>query len=218
MLEAAQWQTPTPARAEPADLLGVEMNAVGEPGPRSTSSRSPPADRPAARRTSPGRTAPRPPSRRDGCEAGSRSARRAARFRSSVAWSTENGEHGASATRIRRRASGRGTASAPARCRRGSSSSSCTTASGGRPPSFGRTIHRAARHRHAHAERARLLDLDVDRVLEPGGIEIVMVGRGRAARQHQLGQREPRRERADGSASAAPRSDRARSARETAPC
>ena len=52
-------------------------------------------------------------------------------------------------------------------------------------------IHRAARHRHADAERPRLFDLDVDGVLEAGREEIVMIGGRRAAREHQLGQREP---------------------------
>ena len=55
-----------------------------------------------------------------------------------------------------------------------------------------REVHRPARHRHADAEAPRLLNLDVDRVLKPLGIEIVMVGRGRAARHQELGQRQPR--------------------------
>ena len=41
-------------------------------------------------------------------------------------------------------------------------------------------------------KRARLLDLDVDRVLKPLRIEIMMIGGGGAAGQHELGQREPR--------------------------
>ena len=32
-----------------------------------------------------------------------------------------------------------------------------------------RQVHRTARHRHAQAELARLLDFDVDRILQPGG-------------------------------------------------
>ena len=57
-----------------------------------------------------------------------------------------------------------------------------------------RQIHRAARDGHAHAKGARLLDLDVDRVLKTIGIEIMMIGGGGAAREHKLGQREPRRQ------------------------
>ena len=55
-------------------------------------------------------------------------------------------------------------------------------------------VHRAARHRHAQPERARLLDLDVDGVFQALGKEIVMIGRGGAARQHQFGQGEARGE------------------------
>ena len=65
---------------------------------------------------------------------------------------------------------------------------------GRQPAVLGRQVHRAARHRHPHAEAERLLDLDVDRLFEAGRIEIVMVGRGRAARHQELGQRQPRRE------------------------
>ena len=57
-----------------------------------------------------------------------------------------------------------------------------------------RQVHRPPRDGHAHAERERLLDLDVDRVLKALRIEIVMIGGGRAAREHELGQREARRE------------------------
>src|SRR5271165_6927833 len=57
-----------------------------------------------------------------------------------------------------------------------------------------REVHRAARHRHPDAESPRLLDLDVDRVLEPGGIKVMVVRRGRAARHEEFGQRQPRRE------------------------
>ena len=57
-----------------------------------------------------------------------------------------------------------------------------------------RQVHRAARDGHAHAKRARLLDFDVDRVLKAIRIEIMMIGGGGAARKHELGQREPRRE------------------------
>ena len=52
-----------------------------------------------------------------------------------------------------------------------------------------RQVHRAARHRHPHAEAKRLLDRDVDGVLESGRIEIVMIGGGGAARDEEFGQR-----------------------------
>ena len=54
--------------------------------------------------------------------------------------------------------------------------------------------HRSARDRHAQAELRRLFDLDVDRVREVRGKEIVMIGRGRAAGQHQFDQRHPDRD------------------------
>ena len=49
--------------------------------------------------------------------------------------------------------------------------------------------HRSARDRHAQSEFTRLLDLDVDCVVEAGREEIVMIGGGRAAGEHELGQR-----------------------------
>ncbi|CAM5418350.1 hypothetical protein SSTU70S_01687 [Stutzerimonas stutzeri] len=49
-------------------------------------------------------------------------------------------------------------------------------------------VHRAARQHGAHAQFAHGLDLDVDRLLEPGGEQVVVVGGGGAARQQQLGQ------------------------------
>ena len=57
-----------------------------------------------------------------------------------------------------------------------------------------RPVHRAARHRHPHAEAKRLLDGDVDRVLEPGRIEVMVVRRRRAAGKQEFGQRHPHRE------------------------
>ena len=60
---------------------------------------------------------------------------------------------------------------------------------------FDRQVHRAARHGHAHAEAQRLLDRDVDRVLEPRRVEVMMVRGGRAAGKQELGQRHPDRER-----------------------
>ena len=132
--------------------------------------------------------------------------------------STENGEQGASAMRICAPGFGSwnsfSTRSLSARI----VSSSCTTQSGGRPPSFWLTVHRAARDRHAQAERPRLLDLDVDRILEARREQIMMIGRRRAAGKHQLGQRQPHRQ--TQMLRLQPRPDRVKRARarETAPC
>ena len=49
-----------------------------------------------------------------------------------------------------------------------------------------RPIHRAARQQHANAEPLGGSDLDIDGVLEPGRKDVVMVGRGGAARQQQF--------------------------------
>ena len=48
-------------------------------------------------------------------------------------------------------------------------------------------VHGAAGEQHAQAQPLRGGDLDVDAVLEPGGKDVMMVGGGGAARQHQLG-------------------------------
>ena len=55
-------------------------------------------------------------------------------------------------------------------------------------------IHRAAVERHADADAGRFLRLDVHRLLKTGRIEVVVVGRARAAGHQQLGLRQPRRE------------------------
>ena len=65
---------------------------------------------------------------------------------------------------------------------------------GRQSPVFLGEIHRAARHRHAHAEIARRLDFDVDGVLQTLREQIMMIGRGRAAREQQFGERQPRGE------------------------
>ena len=49
-----------------------------------------------------------------------------------------------------------------------------------------RAVHRAAGQQHANAEPPGDRDLDIDGVLEPGGKNVMMVGRGGAARQQQL--------------------------------
>ena len=64
---------------------------------------------------------------------------------------------------------------------------------------------------------ARLLDLDVDRVLQPRRKHIMMIGRGGAARQQQFGQAPAASRCADGPASSAPRSAPARRAKAAGP-
>ena len=117
-----------------------------------------------------------------------------ARSRSSARLSIENGEHGASAMRICAPGFGSwnsfSTRSLSARI----SSSSCTTLSGGRPPSFCDRFIEPRVIVMRMPSVARRLGLDVDGVLEPLGKEIMMIGRRRAAGEHQFGQREPRRE------------------------
>ena len=54
--------------------------------------------------------------------------------------------------------------------------------------------HAAAGGDQAHAERLGLLDLDVDRVVEPVVEDVVVVARGRGAGEEQLGQGHPDRE------------------------
>ena len=57
-----------------------------------------------------------------------------------------------------------------------------------------RLVERAACERHADADARRLLGLDVHRVIEPGGEEVVVIVGAGAARHEQLGHGEPRRE------------------------
>ena len=57
-----------------------------------------------------------------------------------------------------------------------------------------RQVHRPARDGHPHAEPARFLHLDVHRIVEMGGKQIVMVGCGGDAGHQQFGQRQPRRQ------------------------
>ena len=54
--------------------------------------------------------------------------------------------------------------------------------------------HGSARDRHAQPKLRRFFDLDVDRVRKARGKEIVVIGRGRAARQHQFDERHPDRD------------------------
>ena len=140
------------------------------------------------------RRRPRRATGRDGCAAGNRSARRVRPIPRITRFGTASGEQGASATRI----------IAPG----------LAIVIGAQHPLavledrlrilhdrvglqaavlLG-NAHRSARDRHAHAELRRLLDLDVDRVPEVRGKEIVMIGRGRAAGQHQFDQRHPDRD------------------------
>ena len=64
----------------------------------------------------------------------------------------------------------------------------------------------------------RLLGLDVERVLEAGGEEVLVVGGRGAARHQELGQGETGGEAEALGRDTAPRPDRAPGARETAPC
>ena len=180
--------------AEPGDLLGIEMNAVREPG----AARHPAGfleeiDRPQAIHLETEALLVVGLAEM-GVQLAVVALGQAARSRPSDRLVTENGEHGASATRICAPGFGSwnsfSTRSLSARI----VSSSCTTLSGGRPPSFcDRFIDpRVTVMRMPSA--TRLLDLDVDRVLKARRIEIVMIGGGRAARQHEFGQREARRE------------------------
>lgn len=52
-----------------------------------------------------------------------------------------------------------------------------------------RQVHGAARQQHPDAETLGRRDLDIDAVLQTGRKDIVMIGRRRAAGQHQLGHR-----------------------------
>ena len=65
---------------------------------------------------------------------------------------------------------------------------------GRQPAVLYREAHGAARHRHTQTQRARFLDLDVDRVLEARRKQIVMVGSGRAAGKQKFDQRHAHRE------------------------
>ena len=62
------------------------------------------------------------------------------------------------------------------------------------PAVLARQAHRAAGQHDAQAERPRLLDLEVDRVLETGREHVVVVARRGGPRQQQLGQRRAHRE------------------------
>ena len=193
MLEAAQWQTPTPRGAEPADLLRVEMDAMRQPGA---------AGHPAGLLQ-----------QLDGPHAIHRQAEALL-----VLGFAEVGVQGT----VENLGEARGLAHqfAVDRERRARGERDANLRAGSRVVKelqhafavgedrvgflhhrVGRqaavllgAVHRAAADRHADAERARLFDLDVDRVFEAGGIEIVMVGGGGAAREQQFDQREPRRE------------------------
>ena len=109
------------------------------------------------------------------------------RIRCSV---TVKGEQGARPIWMSRQASGRGTATGPARCRAGSCprpEPPCRAAAR-RPSATGSST---ARHRHADADLARGLDLEIDRLFEPLRVEVVVVGRGRATRHQEFDQGDP---------------------------
>ena len=192
------WRTPCPRRrsghpdagsGEPADLVGVEMDAVRDPG-----SGAQPAgvveeiDRALAERLHGvdilvGRLAE--VAVQPGVVAFGQS------FADSLITrcGTASGEQGASATCII--APGFGswksfrTRSLSARM----VSESCTIEFGLQPAVFLGDAHRSARDRHAQAELPRFVDLDVDRALEPGREQVVMIRRRGAARQEELDER-----------------------------
>ncbi len=218
MLEAAQWPTPTPARAEPRDLLGVEMDAMREPrAPRHPARLLEQIDWPQAIHF-----------QAEAllvlglAEMRVQLAIVALRQRRAVAHQPlvdrERRARRERDANLRRRAWDHGTASTRARCPPGSRPRPAPTLSGGRPPSFWlRFIEPRVTVMRMPISRAASTSMSTASS-SPGGKKIMMIGRRRAARQHQLGEREPRRQTADGSASAAPRSDKARRARETTPC
>jgi len=56
-----------------------------------------------------------------------------------------------------------------------------------------RQVHGAARHGHAQPDLPRRLDLDVDRLLQPGRVQVMMIGRRGAARHQQFDEGDPHR-------------------------
>ena len=121
MSDAAQWQTPTPARPSRPISSRVEMDAVRDPGAlRHPSRLLEQVDRPHAECRRQKRSSSWV-SQRWVCKLAIVALGERAPSRSSAACGTANGEQGASAIRICAPGADRGTASARARCRRGSS-------------------------------------------------------------------------------------------------
>ncbi len=111
------------AHAVPAQRLAFlagEMDAVRQPGARAEPAHLLQQLAGAGSHRPPGRRRPRPSSRRDGCAAGSRSARPARRSRASGAWSRRRASRAPAPPASSIRPSGRDSATARARCRRGS--------------------------------------------------------------------------------------------------
>ena len=195
-LELGQWATPVPQRRPGAGpRLGFGIDAVGHP--RAVGA---PADllevldgtapvdveRSRCRRRR---------SRRGGCAAGRRVARPARRCGVMRSVVTENGEHGAERDPAPwRREHGRGD-EPPARSHSARIvSSSCTTSSGGRPPSFcDRLIEPRVGWKRMPRSAAAAISADMQ-VAAAVRVDVQVVGRRRAARQRQLGQPDPGRE------------------------
>ena len=185
--------------------LGVEMDAVRDPGAGARAIRPPPGDRPSACRTSRRRRRPRRATGRDGCAAGNRSARRARPIPPSPA----SARRAASRAQARRESSRRAWDRDRARSTRSLSSrivsESCTIESGCRPPSFSEipidprvTVMR----RPSFVASSTSMSIAF---FEARRKEIVMIGRGRAAGQHQFDQRHPDRDARGPRASCGPR-------------
>ena len=173
------------------DLLGIEMNAMREPdAARHPACLLEQIDRPQAMHLRQNRSSSSVC--RDACEAGSRSAWPAALLSIIRSLEIENGEQGARATRICALASDRGTASASARCRQGSSlrpGRRCRAA-GRRPSPTGSS----SRARRSCACQARAPPRPRCRPRSRGRPDRDNDRRRRwCTRKHELGQREPGR-------------------------
>ena len=214
MLEAAQWQTPTPGRAEPLDLVGVEMNAVGEPGPpRHPAGLLQQLDRPhAVHRQAEallvGGLAEM------GVKLAVVALRRAAPSRASARGRSRTASTARARCGSARRAWDRGTASAPARCRRGSRRRPAPPSrAAGRRPSASGSSSRAS---PSCACRARAPPRLRCRRRSPGRRDRGNDGRRRWCSRRAAARPAPAAPPdAARAASAAPRSDRARSASRT---
>ena len=193
MLEAAQWPTPTPCPPEPPDLLRIEVDAMREPGAlRHPAGLLEQIDRPQPVHF----------------QAEALLVLGLAQMGVQLAIIVL-GQRGAVAHQplVDRERRARGQRDADLRSRPGIVEQLQHALAvledrilvlhddvGGKAAVLLAQVHRAARHRHAHAELARRLDLDVDRVLQPRREQIMVIGRRRAAREHQFGEREPRGE------------------------
>ena len=179
-LELGQWATPVPQRGHLLDLLLVRVHAVRHPRPVRSPSRRPRSTRAAGIRRSRRSTCPRRGPRPGGCAGGrpaARPARRSSRMssgrhRERRARRQRHLDHGvAVALVVQRRPA--------ARSRPGSRPASCTTLSGGSPPSFCERLMEPRVGVEPHAELGGGLDLGRDQVTAAGGVHVQVVhGRG----------------------------------------